>query len=441
MINADGYSSPLVTIVSVKEMEPDMWHVEEVAKLAISSLPGSKGYIYFCKSRCGVREMWIDYFKRVVIPTILSVNRDNASLDTADMTTFFSTDGEDIVICSGYDDEVANAFNYHKIDYGRVGAATTGIHNPCDRAALIRDVKKMIISIAKKNIDVGDEALQASVKVSFANLKTKFPDISIGAGFISNIVYGMEVIVYAYQKCMTRVGNQKAFKVCGQHVDPQRSGSGDTVCFRTMMAQCYSDIPQDQLDLMYRLRDTFSETIRLEGRVPYPDIIAAGVYPGPTTENRDNFTHVRSFSYVVSHRESKARYLEEKRLKSPEYLAEQRRLKEAQRLLEREEAARRKEQESANSRAVRDKARADEKERIKLLTQEEKERAKNAAAAEKQRKADAKRRQDEEEMAELAAARKIIEDQEYEKKRYKTRRRASTRCGFNVEGSIQYFGK
>jgi hypothetical protein len=75
MISAAGENSPFVAVLAVSDMEPNTWHVEEVLGLSQSSNVGAVGYVYFSKTRCGTCEMWIDYFERVVVPTIKKFNK------------------------------------------------------------------------------------------------------------------------------------------------------------------------------------------------------------------------------------------------------------------------------------------------------------------------------------------------------------------------------
>ena len=128
MISAFGESSDLVLIIAIPTLPANEWYVEEVNGLSYSSHVGSKGFIYFCRTRCGIKQMWSDYFTRIVLPTIHASNEyHNKKDETGNLhRNFFSTDGEDIIISNAYDREMASQFRAQRVDYGRVGAATSG---------------------------------------------------------------------------------------------------------------------------------------------------------------------------------------------------------------------------------------------------------------------------------------------------------------------------
>eukprot|EP00602_Paraphysomonas_sp_CaronLab_P009561 CAMPEP_0185020128 /NCGR_PEP_ID=MMETSP1103-20130426/2734_1 /TAXON_ID=36769 /ORGANISM="Paraphysomonas bandaiensis, Strain Caron Lab Isolate" /LENGTH=66 /DNA_ID=CAMNT_0027550843 /DNA_START=1 /DNA_END=198 /DNA_ORIENTATION=+ len=62
---------------------------------------------------------------------------------------------------------------------------------------------------------------------------------------------------------------------------------------------------------MKRAVPTLSEFVKLRGTVTYPEMIAQGISPGLTSINRDDLTHIRHWSEIVSHESVVARYREE----------------------------------------------------------------------------------------------------------------------------------
>ena len=60
------------------------------------------------------------------------------------------------------------------------------------------------------------------------------------------------------------------------------------------MAQCYTDIPADQLSLMKEKAEFFVENyIKVQGRVPHEVLVQHGIKAGITTLNRDDLAPVR----------------------------------------------------------------------------------------------------------------------------------------------------
>lgn len=154
--NAGGESGPVCVVIAVKQMPADAWFGVKVVGLSWVADIGGKGMIYFCKTRCGTKEMWADWFQKVAIATILKSNEAHYpdGILTTDGTTLmnhFSTDGEDIILSNIYTNEdVQTAFIKTNTSYSRVGAGTTGIHNACDRAYTFRETKAVVRKYRKQ---------------------------------------------------------------------------------------------------------------------------------------------------------------------------------------------------------------------------------------------------------------------------------------------------
>lgn len=68
--NAAGEVSPLVLIVAVKEMPPDVFYCAEVTGMSHELGIGSAGFLYCCRSRAGNAALWNHWYLNVVVPTI-----------------------------------------------------------------------------------------------------------------------------------------------------------------------------------------------------------------------------------------------------------------------------------------------------------------------------------------------------------------------------------
>jgi hypothetical protein len=78
MCNAGGESSDLVLIVALPTMPEDTFFAKYVVAMSNNSIPGSGGWIYFCRTRGGCPGLWQHWFEFVVIPTIVrSANAHN----------------------------------------------------------------------------------------------------------------------------------------------------------------------------------------------------------------------------------------------------------------------------------------------------------------------------------------------------------------------------
>ena len=318
MINAAGENSEFVCIIAVKQMPPETWHVEVVPGLSMDSHIGAKGYLYFTHTRCGTAGMWRDYFLRVVIPSIRQSNNFYDSCETSDdfpKRNFFSTDGEDIVISNAYDESLADEFEAAGIDYGRVGASTTAIHNACDRQVLYREAKKKVRKVLSSQVDFSNISLEACLKRSFNSMLTLFPSVSITAEARATLIEGLCCLSHVFGVVMNSTMVRRGFTCCGQ--DCPKDENGSTVDFHKMMHQCYSDISEDQLKLMQEQAPMLVDIIKREGRITYDELVDAGIKPGTTTINRDELTHVRHWSEIITHKKTRQRFRQEKAAKDP----------------------------------------------------------------------------------------------------------------------------
>ena len=317
MISAFGESSDLVLIIAVKNMQEYDWCVEEVNGLAYSSYIGAKGYIYFCKTRCGTKDMWKDYFTRIVFPTIEQSNECHKKTDYSGNLSrnFFSTDGEDIIISNAYDQDLASRFTNARIDYGRVGASTSGIHQAGDRQYTFKATKKEVKRIRHNNIDVSNHTLASNIHNAFSNLRSRYSSLSLTADKIDNYVDAILTLVQAwgvFTPSMARMG----FQCCGQDCDPAENDNM-SVSFEMIMKQCYTDIPLHDLEHMKASAPALCEIVKLRGTVTYDEFLAHGIKPGPTSIDRTKLSHVRHWSEIVNHKETIKRFEQEMYDKDP----------------------------------------------------------------------------------------------------------------------------
>jgi hypothetical protein len=306
MSSAAGEASPFVAVIAIDTLnkETNEWHCEEVVGLSYTADIGRKGYIYFAHDRAGTRDMWKHYFTNVVIPTIAqssSAHNFNKLGEPETIPVMFSTDGEDIVIVNGYQDDLVGLFDTHNISYCRVGAGTTGIHQAGDRQYTFRETKKFVSTATRNKMEVHDQSRERNIENAFRGLVAKFPQTTATAtaDFRKRMTYGLLLLIKAYQR-VTPDMIAKGFEVSGQSRLPDENGV--TVDFDCIMAQCYTDIPKAQLELMQELTDYFVDIIKNQGTVNYHQFLEKGIQPGTTSINRDDLTHVRHWSEIINQR-------------------------------------------------------------------------------------------------------------------------------------------
>lgn len=206
------------------------------------------------------------------------------------------------------------------IDYGRVPAGTTRLHNGCDRSTTFKLGHKEVDRIVKNDINCDNTELKKDLEMAFSNLKLKFPTIAIAPGHRENIVKGCMILCKAYQTVHTPHASVTAFRICGQHCEPDMV-TGSTICFERMMAQCYTDIPMPQLELMKNLGPQLvEEHVMVTDRVPFKVLVDAGITAGRTSIDRDDMAMVSHSAEIISHESTFERFAEWKRTHTPECL-------------------------------------------------------------------------------------------------------------------------
>ena len=128
--------------------------------------------------------------------------------------------------------------------------------------------------------------------------KLAFPSANFGSGLQSNYIEGLVLLVSCFDEVMTRDTTIQGFACCGQDCRPDENNC--TVDFERMMNQCYTNIPADQRKLMLEQAPGFVDIVKLRGKLTLEEVTANGILPGATTINRDNLTHIRHWSEVVS---------------------------------------------------------------------------------------------------------------------------------------------
>lgn len=72
--NAGGESGPLVLIFAIPSMTENTFYAKEVVSMSSTTTIGTKGWVYYSKTRGGCPAMWIHYYLHITIPTITHSN-------------------------------------------------------------------------------------------------------------------------------------------------------------------------------------------------------------------------------------------------------------------------------------------------------------------------------------------------------------------------------
>jgi len=164
-------------------------------------------------------------------------------------------------------------------------------------------------------VNIENRQLEQAIKEAFLRFKNTFPSVVFGKGLQDCYIEVLVILVHCFDKTMTRDTTIRGFTCCGQDCKPDENNC--TVDFQIMMNQCYANIPADQRKLMLEQAPGFADIIKLRGKLTYGEVIANGILPGATTIDRDNLTHIRHWSEVVSMDHVVECYREEMAAKDP----------------------------------------------------------------------------------------------------------------------------
>ncbi len=323
--SAYGEMGPMVAVVAMDDMDPEAFHVETLETFTSSNSSRTPGVLYFTKTRAGNAAMWRHYMLNVLIPCIVSSGN---SKRTSDQGFFLSSDSEDIIISQCFNSEVRKAFQDSCINYARIGASLTSIHQAADRQRTFLASKKFVRDIRltdSVNRLVQDIDLEFFT-AAFGRFKEAFPAVSLSDAQIEKLVSGLITIKLSFCEVVTTQMIQKGFECCGQHTNP-KVPTDPSISFETMMRQCKRVISIDQLKLMKELAPELSGIILHKGTVTLEDLTSRGIeVVEGVTKDRPLFSHIHHWAEVVTNDNVANSYNEEQRAKSPEAIEENRAL-------------------------------------------------------------------------------------------------------------------
>lgn len=251
MCNADGYTSPLVLIVTVNTMPEGKFFVHKTQGLSEKQAFRSAGWIYFCNSRAGNAALWQHWFLHVVLPTLSEAQAYFGEEDGsgAPLRMVFSTDGEAIIMKEAFSPEVLAGFKAALIDYLKGGPSVSSHHQACDVGPMFRDVKCGVKYHTQACTDTTDRFLRRNLKDLFAQFTVEFPSIVLPDGFQSRLISACEIIVYVMKsKYFTCTKVQTGFEECGQHVRNSKVGESTVSYDRIMSRTLAKDLQQAKED-------------------------------------------------------------------------------------------------------------------------------------------------------------------------------------------------
>jgi hypothetical protein len=194
---ADGTAAAPVFVVADNSMAKGDIDVHEVLGLGIGTDIGSKGYVVFCKTRCGNNAFYRWLNDSILIPMVVSKKALHKAAENA--ITWFQLDGEPVQIKVYEDSEVIASMTEHGIVIGKPPASTTSITQPCDYGNCFKGPKTALKFI--NDGDVKDHfmipILNKVVEAHQKKMKTK-----LKSGHKKMFSHGLVRIITALRKSM-----------------------------------------------------------------------------------------------------------------------------------------------------------------------------------------------------------------------------------------------
>lgn len=185
MCNAAGDSSPLVTIIAVKNMPPDTFFVRKVLCLTNSS--GNFGWLYFSRTKGGCAELWRHWFENVAFTTMKNMDELHQATDINGEPSkiFFETDGEAIILNQVIETDLMDKFEAAKMVVMKGPAAGTSKHQPCDVSSNFKNVKAGIKTVTEKSINTSNPTLTKKLKKAIQEFNSEYPQAAISNDFMN----------------------------------------------------------------------------------------------------------------------------------------------------------------------------------------------------------------------------------------------------------------
>jgi hypothetical protein len=154
----------------------------------------------------------------------------------------------------------------HSIDFGKVSASCSAIHQPSDVSPLFKTVKSKLKTITKKQADVSNDLVEHHMRSQFDTATHKaLKDIS--SELKTKIIHGCLSIQYALQQCIQPRFIVNGFKDCGQY----------PLEYERIMSQCYREISNEALGAMKDATDANVEFFLKHGQLTEEQLDSTGI--------------------------------------------------------------------------------------------------------------------------------------------------------------------
>ena len=194
--NANGTVAPPVFVVADDSMDPEAFIWDEVSELSTSTDVNGKAYLCRCRTRNGNSAFyrWFGIF--IVAPFVIDV-RDRTKSKNPDgtpMRAFVTCDGEQEQIKVFQHGDLLDTFSDALIDFGKIPASCSGIHQSSDVSPLFKAIKTKIHGVETRRY--GSELIKN-------RLITVLASCGFSAAMKAKVSDGLQKVVSTIRAVMT----------------------------------------------------------------------------------------------------------------------------------------------------------------------------------------------------------------------------------------------
>lgn len=151
--NANGTVAPPVFIIADDSVDAESFAWHDIPELSTSTDVNGHAYLCVCRTRNANAAFYRWFGTFIVAPFIIDVRaRSKAKYpDGTPMRAFVTCDGEQEQIRVFQEEDMLGVFENALIDFGKIAASCSGIHQSSDVSPLFRAIKKKIQSVETTN--------------------------------------------------------------------------------------------------------------------------------------------------------------------------------------------------------------------------------------------------------------------------------------------------
>ena len=301
LIFADGTQAAPIYVVADKMMGDEDFDVYEVMGIGIGTDIGSKGYVVFCKTRCGNKGFYRWLNDHFLLPMV-QLKKELYGDDAGDLI-WFQLDGEPVQISVYNVPDVLASLKANNIVIGKPSGSTTEITQPCDNSNLFKGPKTSLKNI--NDSDVMDEVymltrLESVVKAHEVKCGTKFPP-----AHKTMFSRGLLRVHMALQNCMRPRMIKEAFRNCGiWPLDPVK-----------ILSNCKTFMTNVEVNHIVQAIPQLAIIMKRRGYLIESDYDKANIRNNTDT-NKDNLTMCRQRSCILTAKDLIARETTKRELRA-----------------------------------------------------------------------------------------------------------------------------